>query len=318
MDFKVPILLIAYNRPKCIARVIESIKEVRPSKLYVACDGPNENIENNKKVYLTRKIIKENINWATKLKMKFNDKNEGCKYAVSNAIKWFFEYEREGIILEDDILPHVDFFHFCEILLKKYRNDDRVWCITGSNHVGKNIGDGSYFFSRYNHCWGWATWKRCWDQYNVEMLLWPKYKSMKFLKTNFPDKKEYLYWNKFFTSFYENGSPGTWDYQWFFTSLINNGLTITPNINLIENIGFGPDATHTKVGKSPSKILDYKKDSGVIPILHPTFILRSTYADKIVEIKNFSGPYLFSFSWFGKFYLKLFRKILKLLTICFR
>ena len=313
MTFKVPILLIAYNRPSCISRVIENLKNLKPTKLYIACDGPNESIENNKNVYLTRKIIKENVNWETKLRTKFNNKNQGCKYGVSNAISWFFKNENEGIILEDDILPHVDFFSFCEVLLEKYRNDKRVWCITGSNHVGENIGDGSYFFSRYNHCWGWASWRRCWDQYNVEMELWPKYKSMQLLKTNFTDKKEYSYWYKFFDSFYKNGSRGTWDYQWFFTSLVNNGLTITPNANLIENIGFGPDATHTKVGKSTSKKLSFDKDSGVIPIVHPTFLMRSSYADMIVEIKNFSGPYLFSFDWLKKYYLKGYRRIYKLL-----
>lgn len=308
MAFKVPILLIAFNRPELVSKVIDSLRLIKPAKIYVACDGPNEKKLNKEKVRLTREIIISNIDWETKLQKKFSNSNKGCKYAVSSSIDWFFDNEEEGIILEDDCLPHNDFFYFCESLLNKYKYDERIWSITGSNFVGKKIGDGSYFFSRYNHCWGWATWKRCWDKYDLEMKLWPKYLQSKLLKTNFPDKKEYIFWKQFFEKFYEGGRPNTWDYQWFFTSLINNGLTVTPNKNLIENIGFGPDATHTKVGQTPAIVENYNKKSGILPIKHPTFINRSIEADEIVEIKNFSGPYFLSLIWFKKHYLRIFKK----------
>ena len=312
MHFKIPILLIIWKRPKVTLKLLQVLKKLKPSNIYIACDGPKQNdYENIEKVKLTRELVEKEINWTKDIKTLYSDINLGCKYGVSKAITWFFENESEGIILEDDCIPHLDFFVYCENLLHKFKDDERVWCISGSNHLGKSIGKSSYFFSRYNHCWGWASWRRCWEKYDVEMSLWPEYEASKLLESNFPDKKEYSYWKSFFNKFYNDGCSNTWDYQWFFCSLINQGLTAIPNQNLIDNIGFGADATHTKKGKSPIKVLNQiKNKSGIIPIIHPKFIVRSTLADKFLEIRNFSGPYFLSKMWFKKYIKKILNKIL--------
>ena len=314
MQFKTPILLIIWKRPKATYKLLQVLKKQKPIKIYIACDGPKKNdLDNLNKVKITRDLIKREIDWNTSIETLYSEENLGCKYGVSKAISWFFENENEGIILEDDCIPHPDFFEYCEILLEKFREDERIWCISGSNHVGKKIGNESYFFSRYNHCWGWASWKRCWKHYDPEMSLWPKYFSSKLLKTNFPNRKEYYYWKSFFSKFYNGGCDSTWDYQWLFCSLINNGLSVIPNTNLVDNIGFDSDATHTKIGKSPIKLNNLKAGkSGILPIIHPEFIVRSELADRIVEIKNFSGPYFLTIKWSKKYLKKIINKFFSL------
>jgi len=318
MSFDVPILLILWRRPEATKKLLKVLKVIEPRNLYVACDGARDgnNIE-IQKVKKTREIVKKEINWNVSLKTFFSEKNFGCKYGVSNAINWFFESEEEGIILEDDCIPHIDFFDFCKILLEKYRYDQRVFCISGANQLNKTIGEGSYFFSRYNHCWGWASWRRCWKLYDVKMSLWPKYKKTELIRSNFTFKKEQNYWSKAFDDFYFHGFPDSWDYQWFFTSLIHGGITAIPNKNLIENIGFGNEATHTKSGKSPLKDIPNKKrgGSGVLPMKHPDFVIRSEFADRIVERKSFSGPEFLSILWMKRILQKINNKIFKIINL---
>ncbi len=312
MTFNTPILLISWKRPKETSRVIEAIGKVRPSKMYVTSDGPrsnnNSDIEN---ISETRQIIKEKINWETELKTLFHDKNNGCMKGVSMAINWFFENEEEGIVLEDDCVPHPDFFYFCEKLLEKYRNDQRIWCITGNNLQGdKWRGQGSYYFSRYNHCWGWASWKRCWKNYDVLISDWPSIKKTDALKSLFFHKKEVKHWQKTFDSIHYLNQPDTWDYQWTYLCFMNSGLTAIPNRNLIENIGFNKEATHTKVGNSPAKLDNYEKNkSGIFPLVHPKYIIRSEQADRFTEIKYFSGPNIFSFLFLLKQLKRVINKI---------
>ena len=181
MGFETPILILAWRRPNHLKKVIDSLRLIKPINLYISCDGPNHLLENEvKKVDATRKVIANAIDWECNIKKKYSDVNQGCQIGVSSAISWFFQHVEEGIILEDDCVAHVDFYYYCEQLLDRYRLDKRIWCISGSNFQ-KNIkrGDGSYYFSRYNHCWGWATWKRCWEKYDSNLKNWPKLKNSK-------------------------------------------------------------------------------------------------------------------------------------------
>lgn len=290
MTFDVPILLILWRRPEATRKLIKVLKSIKPRNLYIACDGARDgNSIEIQKVKKTREIVKKEINWNADLNTFFSEKNFGCKYGVSNAINWFFENVEEGIILEDDCIPHIDFFEFCEVLLEKYRHDKRIFCISGANQINQNIGDGSYFFSRYNHCWGWASWRRCWIQYDVEMSLWPKYKKSELIKSNFFSKKEQNFWTKTFDNFYFQGYPESWDYQWFFTSLIHGGMTAIPNKNLIENIGFDEDATHTFIGDANNFIERSHRNNKIFPIIHPDYIVTNKKADEIVDILEYSG-----------------------------
>tara|TARA_B100001248_G_C27332324_1_gene432078 strand:+ start:142 stop:1125 length:984 start_codon:yes stop_codon:yes gene_type:complete len=314
-NYCIPILLIAWRRPEKTLRIIEKIKEINALKVYIACDGfdkKDNRYESN--IINTRKILKEKIDWDCEKKYLFSKYNQGCKYAVSNAINWFFENEKEGIILEDDCLPHIDFFIFCEELLKKYRTDDRIWSITGQNiQKGKFFGENSYYFSKYSHCWGWATWKRCWEKYDSEIKNWPEFKEAKMIENLFASKREINYWKRIFDNIYFHSKPDTWDYQWTYACLVNSGLTIIPNKNLIENIGFDEEATHTKEEVFDSRLDNFKRfSSGLIPIKHPKNIIKSQKADRFTEIICYSGPNLLNPKELKFFFIKIIKKIKKI------
>ena len=242
-----PILFIVFNRPCQTTKVFESIQNAKPKKLFIAADGPrsynNSDIENCKSV---RKIV-ENINWECDVKYLFRDENIGCKLAVSSAINWFFESVEEGIIIEDDCLPNPSFYNFCSILLEKFRNDSDVMHIGGANFQKKSNIIDSYYFSRITHIWGWATWKRAWRKYDVKIEKYDNTVLKKiFKKYNF-NKKSFSYWANAFNNVYRN-KIDTWDYQWTFTVWMENGIAIIPNENLVSNIGFGNNSTHTNKG----------------------------------------------------------------------
>lgn len=296
-SFNTPILLIAWKRPEKTLKIISKIKLIKPKKIYIACDGPIEGDKNNlEKVNETRRILSENINWDCERKYLFSNYNQGCKYGVSNAIDWFFKNEKKGLILEDDCLPHLDFFYFCAELLDKYESDNRIWSITGQNmQGGKFYGESSYYFSKYSQCWGWATWRRCWERYDRELKSWPKYKKSNILSNLFENKKQINYWTKIFDKIYYESKPDTWDYQWTYTCLINSGLTIVPNKNLIKNIGFDDEATHTKENIFSDEIKDFNNlSSGLIPLKHPENIFKLKKADILTEANCYSIVSIFS------------------------
>jgi len=239
------ILLIIFNRPETTNKVFEKIKSVKPSRFYIASDGPrNRHQADIEKVRKAREIINK-VDWPCEIKTLFRDKNLGCKKGVSSAITWFFKNEEKGIILEDDCVPNLDFFSFCENILNTYVEDNRISVITGDNFQdGKWRGDGSYYFSKYNHCWGWASWKRAWINYQGDINFWPEWKNSIAWKKFMPDKVERKYWQKIFDKVYE-GKIDSWAYPWLASTWFKGGLTVTPNVNLVSNIGFGEDATHT-------------------------------------------------------------------------
>ena len=286
MSMNTPVLLIAWRRPNTLRQVIDAIRPVAPSRVFVACDGPNPiRLGEDEKVAATRAVIDSEIDWPCQLERLYSDMNQGCRIGVSRAITWFFDQVDEGIILEDDCVPHPDFFHYCTTLLERYRYDSRVWCISGDNFQdGQWRGDGSYYFSRYNHCWGWASWRRCWQYYDSALSQWPALRDAGFLKTIFSNSAEYKYWSRIWQRLLIYNQPDTWDYQWTFTCMMNGGLTALPNLNLVRNIGFGEDATHTIVNE---KVPD---TSGRIdPNIIPSFVLRDHSADSYT-FKNIYSP----------------------------
>ena len=289
MTMNTPILLIAWRRPHTLRQVIDAVRPVAPSRVFVACDGPNPNrLGEDKKVAATRAVIETEIDWPCQINRLYSDVNLGCRLGVSRAITWFFEQVEEGIILEDDCVPHPDFFTYCTTLLKRYRDDTRVWCISGNNfQKGQWRGDGSYYFSRYNHCWGWASWRRCWSKYDAELTQWPKLRNAKLLKTIFEDSVERQYWSDIWQKLLERGQPDTWDYQWSFTCFVNSGLTALPNRNLINNVGFDGDATHT-TGNG----VDTSIKRGVDPSNHPSLVLRDCFADRYTFNEHFGGRWM--------------------------
>jgi hypothetical protein len=273
---KSPILFLVFNRPLETLKVFNEIKKAKPSKLYLAADGSRVNNESDHKNCIKVKEIIEKIDWDCEVFKRYNEKNFGCKYAVSNAISWFFEHEEMGIILEDDCLPTSNFFRFCDEILEKYKEDQRIRTITGSNfNFGERIGESSYYFSRLTHVWGWASWRRAWQDYDVELL---KYKNKDYnevFKNLFHNDLLAEDWNNVIQKLFKN-EIDTWDYQWTITNLFNNGLSIIPNVNLIKNIGFGENATHT-LKSSGLENMEFQELENEIK--HPTIFLPSYTAD---------------------------------------
>ncbi len=242
---KSPILFITFNRPDKTARVFDVIKEYKPERLYLASDGPRKHKQNEDMLVLeTRKIISQ-IDWPCEVKKLYRDENLGCKKAVSSAITWFFEQEEMGIILEDDCLPNISFFEYSNMLLKKYKNDADIYHINGTNllsPISKERLNTTYYFSKNIHVWGWASWRRAWNKYSLEMDELRNSKEV--IASQFADKKIGTFWYSLFNHIKHN-NVDTWDAQWVYSIYKNNGLSISPSVNLIENIGFDQSATHT-------------------------------------------------------------------------
>lgn len=247
MAFDTPILFLVFNRPETTFQVFERIKEIQPTTLFVAADGPRTGKEGEKeKCEDVRRIIMDNIDWPCDLKTLFRDHNLGCGNAVSGAITWFFQNVEEGIILEDDTLPDPTFFEFCETLLEKYRHEDNIKLISGNNFQnGRSRGDGSYYFSAYSHIWGWATWRRTWSEYDFTLGKMSSHDLFQSLQHYFSEKQVFDYWLKVFQQV-KGGEINTWDYQLLFSIWRMQGISILPNQNLVTNIGFGAASTHTQ------------------------------------------------------------------------
>ncbi|WP_212917714.1 hypothetical protein [Marinomonas sp. A3A] len=298
------VLFLVFNRLDTTKQVFEAIRQAKPPRLYIAADGARTSKEGEaEKVQLVRDYITQNIDWDCEVKTLFREKNLGCKYAVSGAITWFFENEEQGIILEDDCLPSQSFFWFCECLLETYKNDLRVWHIGGVSTIPNSIisNDDSYYFSALNHIWGWASWKNRWEKYDVDIVNFPEYKENENIKDVFNRKL----WQKFWLSNFEgvySKKIDTWDYQWCFATWANRGISIVPTVNLIANIGFGADATHTT--ESDAKMSNRAKKEMQIPITHPSTIRINKKYDE------YNFKYLFEISYFSLF-LNGFKKQLK-------
>jgi hypothetical protein len=243
-----PLLLIVFNRPDTVRAVVDSLREVRPSKLYIAADGPRASVPGEAKRCQDARAAAQAVDWPCDIHTLFSDINRGVDPAVESAIDWFFEQEEAGIILEDDCIPHPDFFRFSSALLARYQEEDRVMMISGDNFQGRRRhGDGSYYFSRYPSIWGWATWKRAWKRYDRTLAGLPAFEQRRAIESITPSASEQRYWIRFFRSL-RNGRRTAWDAKWTFSIWNADGICITPNVNLVQNIGFGENATHTTSG----------------------------------------------------------------------
>lgn len=267
------VLFLVFNRLDTTKQVFQAIREVKPPRLYIAADGARDTKEGEaQKAQAVRDYITSNIDWECEVKTLFREKNLGCKMAVSGAIDWFFENEEMGIILEDDCLPSQSFFWFCEELLERYKDEMRVGMISGDNfQKGIKRGDADYYFSIYNHIWGWASWANRWKKYDVEL---DTITDTQFITKLFSNKNTQDYWLKTFQTMKEK-KIDTWDYQWTFTLWNQDQLTILPNVNMISNVGFGADATHTTGESEFSKLTAHD----LIINKHPLAVQRSIEAD---------------------------------------
>lgn len=243
-----PVLVIAFNRPEHLAVLMRRLREVQPERLYVAIDGPRaDRAEEVTRVRQCRDLV-TTVDWPCNVHTLFQDENLGCGAGVTTAITWFFQNEERGIILEDDIIPNASFFPYCEQLLERYNDDERVFAVSGCNFVPPSEQihpDLPYRFSQVPHIWGWATWRRSWQQHRLDIPDWrrrlPFTKLWRASGRSIPGA---FYWAATF-ELLARKEVDTWDGQLVLASMESQSWTATSNVNLIQNIGFGEWATHT-------------------------------------------------------------------------
>ena len=265
----VPILFLVFNRPLQTRASLERIREARPLVLYVHCDGPRTHkTGEHDLVAQVRAIIQTEIDWNCKVVTLFREKNLGLREGVFDAINWFFEQEPEGIIVEDDCVPDLSFFQFCAELLERYREDEQVMHIGGSNLAEKFTSDRreSYVFSRFSFVWGWAGWRRAWKKMTLDLDGLGDFEQGQLYKQFVPNPLARNYMLDKFRDTRQRKN-NSWAYAWFYTILKNNGLCIVPCKNLVQNVGVGErSATNTTAPNKSAMLRASKLDW---PLLHP-------------------------------------------------
>ena len=249
-----PALFLFFNRPDTARKVFAAIREARPERLFLAADGPRDLPPGEAQLcQKTRESVEILIDWPCEVHRLYREHNLGCRVAVSSAIDWFFFHVEEGVILEDDTLPDLSFFHFANAMLARYRNNLEIMHISGNNHQhGRVRGDGAYYASRFAHSWGWATWRRAWKLYDRDMAGFPE--NWEAVSAQCRLAAPIQAWWKMALENTRAGVVNTWDFQWHYTIMKNNGVCLIPNRNLVCNIGVGADATHMKTKDVASSI----------------------------------------------------------------
>lgn len=290
-DYQVqhPVVMTVFKRYDCTKQVFEQVKKVKPKKLYVIADGPR-NEEEKVKCEKVRKIFSD-IDWDCELITRFLDENYGCAKNSYTGYKWVFSQEEAAIVLEDDCVPNLSFFKFCDEMLDKYKDDERIYQICGSNINGQYSQDNkSYFFHRFGSVWGWASWKRVWDQYDFEMKKWEEPGFQSKLRRNIPFR-HFVQKALNYDYYHENANTSkvsVWTAQYEFIWISQSGYCITPAANLINNIGDGEDSAHMR---KKDKLCNRKTYEMEFPLSHPKILLCDVKFDDIVFNKICYGTY---------------------------
>ena len=276
-----------FRRPDTTARVLDAIHEARPPLLLVVADGPRGDRPDDAAACAATRALIDTIDWPCEVRREFAAENMGCRRRVASGLAWVFSQ-----VPESDHLPRrrlragPDFFRFCEELLERYRDDPRVAQISGANNQkGQRRGTDSYFFSRYNNVWGWASWRRAFDRYDVDMTRWPELRDSGWLTDVLGDRRLVYYWTQQFQAVYD-GRIDTWDYQWIYSSWLHAMLSLVPNRNLVRNIGFGPGASHTPVH---DPFANDQLEAMDFPLHHPVSMTRDSAADRFSERLEYTG-----------------------------
>lgn len=269
-----PVAFFIFNRPEPTAKVFEQIRAARPPKLLIIADGPRPDRAGEAQRCAQARSVAQQVDWPCEVETEFSEVNLGCRRRVASGIDWVFSREPEAIILEDDCLPHPSFFRFCAELLDRYREDPRVGTIRGTLHHPMDIaGEASYYFSRDVSIWGWATWRRAWARYDHAAAQWPElYRSGAFHGLTLPCER--VYWRNAYEGVHRGADA--WDYQLNLTCWCESMLSVVPRANLISNIGFGPDATHTR---TVSRYANRPTVPMPFPLVHPRLVLANRAAD---------------------------------------
>ncbi len=276
MSLQTPVAFFIFNRPELTHRVFKAIAKAQPRTLYLIGDGPRQTHPNEAAQVRQSRQVLQQINWPCIVKTNFSQRNLGCKQRMATGIDWAFGQSEELIILEDDCLPTPSFFKYCDQLLQRYRDDDRIMMISGDNFQPQRHSPFSYYFSRWPHIWGWASWRRAWRKFDVAIETWPQTKSSRELRPVFGSEQEYQYWESLLDRQHA-GEIDTWDFPWAYACWANQGLTILPETNLVSNLGFSSTATHTTNADSELANLPTQE---LGELVHPPQVERNHVADQ--------------------------------------
>jgi hypothetical protein len=283
MMLDTPVLFLIFNRPEITNRAFEEICRARPKRLYIAADGPRSEYPDDMALCEKARQICRQVDWDCEVKTLYQKENLGCQYAVSGAIDWFFDNEVEGIILEDDCLASQSFFQYCSELLDYHRDNKQIMCVSGNNfQQERNVSDDSYYYSRYPHCWGWATWKSAWLSYDPGMDNWEEERNVGIFDQWSDACNEFReYWATAFDAAV-TGKVDSWAYRWLYSCWKQQGLSCLPQKNLVKNIGFTEESTHTN--QSDIWYSNIEKNELSFPLRHPRLKRRNVKADEFTDI----------------------------------
>lgn len=287
MSLATPIGFLIFNRPDVTEEVFSAIAKAKPKKLFVIADGPRPDRPGEAEKCEQARSIIQKIDWDCDVLTNFSDVNLGCGRREASGFDWVFSQVEEAIFLEDDTLPSPSFFGFCEAMLERYRDDERIMHINGDNSVNQDRTRHSYYFSNYVHSWGWASWRRAWQHYDYNMRTWPEFKQAGLLKFICDNPYELKYWTNIFDQMHEDPQViDTWDYQWIYACWSQGGVVIAPNKNLISNLGFNrQDAAHTVGDSLRAKLVTAE----ILKIDHPPFVVKHLEADNYTFDHIFEG-----------------------------
>lgn len=284
-----PVLIIIFNRPDKVERLMAALAISKPRHLYVAADGPRSHRPDDIEKCARTRALATTVTWECEVHTYFSETNKGCRLGVSSGITWFFSQVEAGIILEDDCIPTPAFFTFTTTLLNKYEQNAQIMHINGSSFLTlaeSGINPSSYYVSALPLVWGWATWRRAWTQYDIKMKQLDTVVDTLGRNHIFAQKSFARFWQKLFGHIL-SAKVDTWDAQWVYTIMNAGGATITPPQNLIENIGFDADATHT-TENSPHALKSVTFE--LTTLIHPDDITINQRLDSIVMHKVFIIP----------------------------
>jgi hypothetical protein len=305
--FSTPVALIIFNRPSTTRMVLERLRSVRPKSLFVIADGPRVGVSDDPRLCAEARAVINEIDWPCDVRRRFLDTNLGCGHSPAQGLDWVFSQVQSCIILEDDCAPDVSFFTYCQEMLALYKDDKRIMMVSGNNHLlNKKIISESYLFSINTQTHGWATWRRAWNEYDFFMADWPKLRSLDWLERYLGDKKYAKTWFRIFDNAFEearlNPKCSYWDFQWTYACWKNHALNIIPCHNLVTNLGYGENSTHTSMADHPLANLPVRAME--FPLRHPPAMLQ-----------NYEADYILSETVYGNhpIYKRVFLKLLRIM-----
>lgn len=281
-----PVALFIFNRPDTTERVFEAIRQAQPQQLLVVADGPRPHRPADASGCEATRAIIARVDWDCEVKTNYSQTNLGCKRRIASGLEWVFQQAEEAIVLEDDCLPAHSFFSYCQVLLERYRDDERIFLISGDNLLGKQSRQtDSYYFSKYPLIWGWASWRRAFAHYDVDMKSWPAFRRSGRLRALCDNRGEHRYWTSRFNQVH-SGAIDTWDYQMVYACWSRGLLAITPEKNLVSNIGFSGAATHIALDDDALSNLPV---SDIWEVVHPARVERDSAADSYLFKHIYQG-----------------------------